>query len=342
VLVYKEIINMNDNILFLSHEQVSHAYDTFFNGCMALFGPENVFDCPSLPKHHSDYKHSHTYAWWCYNDTGHVLSLPIEEWAKQINMRKVKYIVGSNRAIPNFIQLISLINEDVFKDICVIFLEEEEDPGFNIHRWCLEALSSVYNRIDIHYKADYVTGRVGAYEKILPFYLSAPQSKIMGEIGSVKPFSEREIDICYIVGASHANRKKYYDIIKNANGNNIVEYGTHKYNITEYFNAVNNSKIFISVRGNGWGNTRNAEGPICGAALFSESLEITVPFDYKDGVSAVFFDETNILSKLNEYVANPKKLAKLAKASYSHCIDNHTSLARAKQMTQQAKKIKGW
>lgn len=333
---------MYNNILFLSQEQVSHAYDTFFNGCMEFFGKNNVFDSPVIMKHHTDFRHSHSYAWWCYNDTGHILSLSLDDWAEQINMGKIKYIVGSNREIKNFKYLLSLINENVFKDICTIFIEEEEDPGFDVHRQCLESLKDVYNKVDIHYKVDYIKNRVGTYDKIMPFYLSCPEDKIISEIGAVKAFSKREIDICYIVGASHPNRKKYYDIIKNAQGNNIIEYGTHNYNINEYFNTINNSKIFISVRGNGWSNTRNVEGPACGAALFSESLDIVVPFDYKDGVSAVMFNESNILEKLNEYVGNPKKLEKLAKSSVAHYKKNQSSVSRARQMTEHAAKIKGW
>lgn len=331
-----------NNILFLNHEQVCHAHDTFFNGCMEVFGKEHVFEYPCYSKTHSDFQaHGHSYAWWCFNDIGHVTSYSQELWIDCINKGQVQYLVGNNRQIDLFITFLTLINEEALKKLSVVFIEEEEDPGFDHHRWCLEKLKNVYHKIDIHYKADYVAGRVGSYDKILPFYLSAPVDKILKEIGEVKPFAKREIDICYIVGNSHPNRKMYYDIIKQAKGNNIVEFGTHNYNIGQYFNVINNSKIFISVRGNGWGNTRNTEGPVCGAALFTESLEITVPFDYVDNKSAVFFNKDNLLEKLNYYVDSPKELARLAKASNKHCLENHTSKARVLQMISQAKKLKG-
>ena len=335
---------MPNNVLFLGHAQVSHAYDTFVDGCLNVFGKENVFECPCLEKYHADYRVSHTYHWWCSNDFGHTLSLTIEQWAQEINAGKIRYIVGSNRDMDSFMRLVALIQPQMLPNVCVVFLEEEEDPGFAIHHHCLERLKAIYNKIDIHYKVDYIAGRVGSYNKILPFYLSAPPNKIMAEVGSIKPFKDRQYDVCYLVSANHANRIAYYDILKQQLkiGNNIIECGLHKYSLKEYFNMINNSKIFISVRGNGWSNTRNVEGSFLGAALFTEKLLITVPFDYEDGKSAVFYDRNNLVSKLHEYLNDPNKLEQLAVASKEHADKNHTTTARAQQMIEQAKKIKGW
>lgn len=337
---------MEDKVLFLTHEQFSHAHDTFFNGCIEHFGAQNVFDYPCVEKNHSDYIiHGHSYAWWCINDIGHITSLSLEQWAHEINNGVIKYIVASSRGsgIENLKLLIPLITDSALKKACFIFLEEEEDAGFEVHRWCIEHLKPVYDKIDIHYKVDYIKGRVASYNKILPFYLSAPTGKILHEIGSVKPFDERKIDICYIAGNSHPNRLKYFDLLKSINrGNNVILFGEHKYSLHDYFNVINDSKIFISVRGNGWSNTRNVEGPSCGAALFSEKLQIEIPNDYVDGKSAIFFNESNLVSSLNEMLDSPKKLKTLAQNSIDHCLKNHTSFARAKQMVFDAKKIKRW
>lgn len=336
-------MNSTANILFLNHEQVCHAHDTFLNGCLSVFGQEHVFEFPCIAKNHSDYKsHGHSYAWWCFNQLNHITSLDLFTWANEINRGNITYIVGNNRSIDTFITLLSMIDDAILSKMCIIFLEEEEDPGFEHHRWCLEKLKDLYYKIDIHYKVDYIPGRVGSYSKIKPFYISAPEQKILTEISNVKSFKQREIDVCYIVGASHPNRKKYFDILKDIPGNNIIEYGTHHYNLTEYFNVINNSKIFVSVRGNGWSNTRNVEGPICGAALFTEELAITIPYDYEHSKNAIFFNESNLKEQIIFYLQNPKLLSKLAKASNQHCLKFHTSEARAKQMLKDAAIIKGW
>jgi len=335
-----------NNALFLVHDQVSHAYDTFFDGMKLLFGNNSVFEYPCVEKYHSNYSNSgHSYGWWCYNDIKHVTSISLNDWAKEINDGKIKYIIASNRgyALENLKLLIPMLTDNAIRNTCTVFLEEEEDPGFNFHYWFIEHLKPIYEKIDIHYKVDYIRNKVGSYDNIHPFYLSAPSEKILKEIGKVKPFCERSIDVCYVAGNSHKNRERYFDILKNINvGNNVIEFGAHKYSLKEYFNIINDSKIFISVRGNGWSNTRNVEGPFCGAALFTEQLEISIPNDYINKKNAVFFNEETLLPLLNEYLSNTTKLSKLAKASHTYCMENHTSLARANQLVDLANKIKGW
>jgi hypothetical protein len=329
--------------LFLTHDQVSHAHDTFFNGMMSVLGKSNVFDYPCVQKNHSDYfDEGHTYAWWCYNNLEHITSLSLDDWAKEINKKNIKYVFVSNRgyAIENLKLLIPKIKEDSFRYCTFVFLEEEEDPGFDAHRWFIEHLKPVYDRIDIHYKVDYILNKVCSYEKIYPFYLSAPYEKIIKEIKNIKPFKDRRYDVCFIAGNSHKNREKYFNILKRLkSGNNIIEFGAHKYSLNEYFNLINDSKIFISVRGNGWSNTRNVEGPICGAALFSEELEIKIPNDYINYENAIFFNENTILSLLEKYI-NSSDLEILAKKSMEYCINNHTSVARAKQFIELSERIK--
>lgn len=329
--------------LFLTHEQVSHAHDTFFNGMKILLGNKNVFDYPCVEKNHSDYNiHGHTYAWWCYNDLQHITSLSLDDWANEINNKNIKYVIASNRgyALENLKLLIPKIKEDSFKYCTFVFLEEEEDPGFNSHRWFVEHLKPVYNKIDIHYKVDYIKNKVCNYEKIYPFYLSAPYEKIINEIKEIKSFEDRKYDVCFIAGNSHKNREKYFNILKNLKvGNNIIEFGAHKYSLNEYFNIINDSKIFISVRGNGWSNTRNVEGPICGAALFSEEIEISIPNDYVNRENAVFFNEKTLIPLLEEYIYSDK-LRVLSKNSIEYCINNHTSVERARQFIRLSEQIK--
>jgi hypothetical protein len=330
--------------LFLTHDQVSHAHDTFFNGMKLLLGKNNVFDYPCVEKNHSDYKkHGHTYAWWCYNDIGHITSLSLEDWAEEINKKNINYVFASNRgyAIENLKLLIPKINKESFNYCTFVFIEEEEDPGFNMHRWFVEHLKQIYDKIDIHYKVDYIKNKVCNYDKIYPFYLSAPHEKIIEEIKSVKKFEERKYDVCFIAGNSHKNREKYFNILKKlSSGNNIIEFGAHKYSLSEYFKIINDSKIFISVRGNGWSNTRNVEGPICGAALFSEKIEIDIPNEYVHNENAIFFDENNLITQLEKYI-NSDELKILAQKSTEYCLNNHTSIARAKQFIALSKKIKG-
>ena len=338
------------NILFFGHKQVSHALDTFFDGCINVFGKPNVYEYPILEKHHgaSDYKSSeqHTdiqpvYGWWCRNSIPFVEEFSIFEWAQKINNLEIKYIVGTNRAIENFIELLNFIKDDVLENICIIFIEEEEDHDFLIHYNCIRLLKNIYYKIDIHYKVDFIYSKVDNLQKIYPFYISCP-NKILLEVKKIKKFSERNIDVCFLTESNHPNRIEYYNLIKNINGNNIILCGKHKFSLNEYFNIINDSKIFISVRGNGWSNTRNIEGPMLGAALFTDTLDITIPFNYIDNESAIFFNKNTLLPRLLEYIDDKNKLEILAKNSHNHCINYHTTVKRAEQMIALSKNIKKW
>lgn len=343
---------MIDNILFLGHPQVSHALDTFFDGCLKVFGQANVYEYPILEKHHCvdnyDSFNLHTdiqpvYGWWCKNNMAFKEEFYLDEWAKKINNREIRYIVGSNRAMDNFIELLGLIEAESLQHICVVFVEEEHDLDFELHKANVNMLMPVWDKIDIYYRMDFVRGSVCPSDKIKPFYMSAREDKILEEIGFVKPFDDREFDVCYLVGPNHPNRRMYYDIINELKvGSNLIEFGTHNYSLNQYLNVINNSKIFVSVRGNELSNTRNIEGPFCGSALFTENIGIELPFDYEDGKSAIYYDSFNVLELLTSYVLNQEKLRHLASKSRQHCLGFHTSTRRAEQLLAEAKKIKGW
>lgn len=333
---------VQNKILFLTHEQVSHAHDTFFDGCLKLFGSENVFEYPCVPKYHSDYHVAHTYEWWCYNDLGHITSRSLIDWAKDINDGKIQYIVASNRGtgLENIKLLIPMIKEDVFSTITIIFLEEEEDPIYSVHKYCLDQLKDIYHKIDIHYKVDYLK-HYNHNKKVKPFYMSAPINKIKELSGPNIPFLDKTIDVSYIVSGPHKNRIKIFEELQKLDiGNNIITMGYHQYGLTDYFKIINNSKIFISVKGNGWSNTRNVEGPIAGAALFTEEIAIEVPNDYLHKESAVFFNPSNIVKFIKEYLNDQNKLEELTYNSIKYCNENHTTLARAKQMVKLSKELK--
>lgn len=344
------MILKDKNILFLCDDVVQHAFDTLHHGCLEIFGNSNVFEFPIVSKYHNTSKQfsDHPYKWWCYDSTSTEKNLNIDEWIAEIRLSNIDYIVFTNRgdAINNLSYILYSLDDNILNKLNIIFVEEEEDANFEFHRNYVEDLSKrgIYKYITIHYRADYIVKRVCNYDKIRPFYMSGPLSKFIDEIGIVKDFLKREIDICYMAGSSHPNRRKYFDILKNVAGNNVIEFGNyagiHKRSLNEYFNVINNSKIFISVRGNGWGNTRNIEGPLCGAALFNDILDITVPYDYTDNVSAIFFDEKNLIDKLTCLLSDKSKLQNIAKNGSEHCLKYHTSAARARQMVEHVMAIK--
>ena len=127
-------------------------------------------------------------------------------------------------------------------------------------------------------------------------------------------------------------------------GNNILfcDRDNSLCGLKDYFNYLNNSKIAISVRGGEYSNTRNIEGPYLGCALFTQKLEIEIVNDYVDNHSAIFFDETNLIKKLTEYINDQDKLKSLCENSRNHCLQYHTTESRASYYLNKIKNIKNW
>jgi hypothetical protein len=372
---------MNEKIMFIGDPNPSHAIDTFFHGICEVFGEENVFEFPPEIKYHSNYTYD-PYNFWTVKNTkkchleGHIRGYQFYVDAFNDPNSGFKYICCVNRPYidsfyatrryPSLYTLVQLLNDikpERFKDIAVIFMEEEGDPYLYGHNeiyvkyfqnptilnpnGSLQKYPSIFEKIDMWLKVDFIRKYVKYPEKVFPLYISAPEDKLLEMVdNNILPFEERKYDVCFISGIHHEDRRKYYNILKSELnvGNNIIfcDRDRSLCGLKEYFNYLNNSKICISIRGGEYSNTRNIEGPYLGCALFTQKLEIEIPNDYIDGHSAIFFDESNLIEKLTEYINDQTKLKYLSENSRNHCLQYHTSKSRVLFYLDKIKNIKNW
>lgn len=369
-----------DKIMFIGDPNPSHAIDTFFHGICEVFDEQNVYEFPPEMKYHSNYAND-PYNFWTVKNAkkptvGHMRGYQFYVDAFNNPDSGFKYIFCVNRPYLNssyatrrypslytLVQLLNDIHPDRFKDIGVFFLEEEGDPTLYGHNeiyvkyfqnptileydGTLKKYPSVFEKINIWLKVDFIRKYIKYPNKVFPLYISAPEDKLNEIVDNkILSFEEKEYDVCFISGIHHDDRKKYYDILKNELkiGNNILfcDRNSSFCGLKDYFNYLNKSKIVISVRGGEYSNTRNIEGPFLGCALFTQKLDIEVPNDYIDGESAIFFDETNLIEKLNYYISNQDKLKELSIQSRNHCIKHHTTQARVLHYIEKIKQIKNW
>ena len=75
------------------------------------------------------------------------------------------------------------------------------------------------------------------------------------------------------------------------------------------------------------------EVPAHGCMLLSERLPIRIPHNFRDGESAVFFDDLEQLeTRLAHYLASPEDARAIGRAGHEHLKHYHTGSARARQM----------
>lgn len=85
--------------------------------------------------------------------------------------------------------------------------------------------------------------------------------------------------------------------------------------------------------GFGFDTVRYWEAPAHGCMLLAERPPLRIPFNFKDGESAVFFDDlAELEDKLEYYLEHPEETVPIARAGHAVVKQYHTGVARAAQL----------
>ncbi len=104
----------------------------------------------------------------------------------------------------------------------------------------------------------------------------------------------------------------------------------------EYAARLDESRIGLDFFGFGFDTVRYWELPAHGCMLLAERKPIRLPYNFQDGVCAVFFDDLPELEeKLQYYLAHPAEATRIAEAGHQHFLKHHTASARARQFLAQ-------
>jgi len=105
-----------------------------------------------------------------------------------------------------------------------------------------------------------------------------------------------------------------------------------EYSPEEYARALGQARIGLNIFGFGFDTVRYWEIPAHGCMLLSERPPIRIPHNFRDGESAVFFDDlADLEEKLAYYLAHPEESRAIAVAGHEHLKQYHTASARAGQ-----------
>lgn len=105
------------------------------------------------------------------------------------------------------------------------------------------------------------------------------------------------------------------------------------YEQSAYLEALRSARIGLCFAGGGFDTVRYWELPANGCMLLAERPPIRIPHNFRDGETAVFFDDLQELEeKLEYYLGHPEETTAIAHAGHEHLKAHHTGSARARQM----------
>jgi hypothetical protein len=103
-----------------------------------------------------------------------------------------------------------------------------------------------------------------------------------------------------------------------------------------YAQALARHIFGLSLPGHGQDTARYYEVPANGALLFSQRLNVVIPYDFTDLENAVFFDDPNeMVGLLDFYTRHAQDVDMMRSAGTEHYKQYHTSEARAGQLLRQ-------
>jgi len=180
--------------------------------------------------------------------------------------------------------------------------------------------------------------------KIVPFPLSSyvDQSKFAEEAKEWRNL-EKEWDLVCLVGETHEYRREIIGYIKTLAKKYKVKLGLNspeRVNQKDHLKLLAQAKIGLSIRGWGEDTVRYWEIPSFNTLLLSDTLNIIRPDPFIESETASFYTSPqNCIAVIEYWLNNDAVRKRVAQAGMKHCITNHSCVARARTLLEEAKNI---
>jgi hypothetical protein len=304
-------------ILFVLPGRCHYGLDVLYDGCCRVLGVDHVTDFPCKPSLHG-YVPEHL---------AHYPCLFTHESAEALREGVLDRLSNGHYDIILFGDVERTLDRDLLRQVVqavgdtpLFILDQEDDPQDN-REAVLEYLG--HPSLRGYFKREYLSCiDLGPQAFSLPF--AYPDDRVPADV--TQPRAEP------LFWAGHRQfglRRLYLGHLEKELGRSLEG----SYTQEEYVQALQSARIGLNIFGFGFDTVRYWELPANGCMLLAERLPIRVPHNFKDGESAVFFDDLVDLSdKLNHYLSHPEEATAIARAGHAHLKRYHTSSARARQM----------
>ncbi len=304
-------------VLVITHENSDCHMDIMYDGMCSLLGADNVVEYPWKPfLHGREYEKAGNYP--CTFDLpGEDVSVGfLESELRQGNFDVVLYADMFHFNDEEPVRRLLSAAEGVPLFIVDTWDECSDSCKDNLEYLGRESVGGLFKRemLACH---DYG-------EDAYPLPLAYPGNRIPQEIS----WDSRD-GLFWAGNRRWAMRRLYLEWIEKKHG---LELNT-EYTPDEYSEALLGADIGLDFFGFGFGTMRYYELPAHGCMLLAPRPPIRIPHNFRDGESAVFYDDLRDLDeKIEYYLSHPDEVERIAKAGYEHLKNYHTGIKRAGQM----------
>ena len=354
-------------ILFVPSQTPDYLEDIVFHGLVKLLGRQNVVDYPLKRAYHYNEGMTLTYDKQIkFTQTADPKLAPFllfddRDGQNNFNL-DVDYddfdgvVIGSLRydVIKTVYEVLSKFPKET-----VVFLDGEDDPFirliyFKNIRTYFKREKLINDKRGYGYLVSYIERQAIRMVRYFNDFARHPiQLPILPTFAlkNVKPLpygiidiefeleKEKAYDFCFIAGFSRFSKYRvdvYNFLLDYAKKNKLNAFIAGRgLSWHEYMKIVSQSKISISVRGEGSDTYRYWEIPYAGSMLLSDLPVIEIPNNFVETESAVFFTNIKELKdKLDFYLKNDECL-EIAKNGRKHLLKYHTSVQRAETVLKE-------
>jgi glycosyl transferase family 1 len=303
-------------VLLITNPRPHYGLDVLYDGLCSLLGPSNVCDYPWKPTLHGQTPGKLAHYPCSFDRPG--APLAIEGLLQQLRAGAFDVVLFGDFDLGMGVSAARGIIEAA-GDTPLFLLDQQDDPidnRPNILKY-LGKDSAPYFKREMLACFDY-----GAQAYPLPFAYA--DGKTPDEV----PL-ERSQPLFWAGHRQFGLRRLYLKHLESVFAMNL----NRSYPQEEYTRAMLDSSIGLNIFGFGFDTVRYWEVPAHGCMLLSERLPIRVPHNFRDGESAVFFDDLpDLEAKVAHYLNHPEEARAIAQAGREHLIKHHSGSARAAQM----------
>jgi hypothetical protein len=313
-------------VLFVLHPRPHYGLDVLFDGLSSVLGAQDVVDFPSKPTLHgaidpilSNYPCS-------FDLPDHAFSL--DRVLDELRAGRFDFILYGDceRGLPR--KTARVIGEAAGDT--PLFLVDQRDEFFDCRQETLEYLGvrecAGYFKREMLACLDY-----GPDAMPMPF--AYPDGRIPESVDE-----EREHLFFWAGHRNFSLRRLYLEQLERMLGERFDA----TYTPAAYAARLRSSRVGLNCYGMGFDTVRYWELPAHGCLLLSERLPILVPYDFRDGESALLFDDAAELDRKLTYLRRyPELVAGIAKSGRAHLLAHHTGTARARHLLGWVKQMLG-
>ncbi len=303
-------------VLLITNPRPHYGLDVLYDGLCTLLGPDNVCDYPWKPTLHGQAPAKLGHYPCSFDRPG--VPVAIDELLQRLRTSAFDVVLFGDFDLDMDISIARGIIEAA-GNTPLFLLDQQDDPVDNRAK-ILEYLgkdSAPYFKREMLACFDY-----GARAYPLPFAYADERTPD-------KVSLERSQPLFWAGHRQFGLRRLYLKQLESVFAMNL----NRSYPQEEYAQALLDSRIGLNIFGFGFDTVRYWEVPAHGCMLLSEHLPIRVPHNFRDGESAVFFDDLPELeAKVAHYLDHPEEAQAIAQAGRDHLLKHHTGSARAAQM----------